>query len=79
MFIYITGFLTDDSEDDSLKFDLDIEPEYERAVMDTLGWKNLAENADGELLLTSEQVRQIETVIKQSLPHGLDIFIGVRA
>lgn len=79
MFIYITGFLTDDSEDDSLKFDLDIEPAHERAVMDALGWKNLAENADGELLLTSEQVRQIETVIKQSLPHGLDIFIGVRA
>ncbi|NWB98501.1 hypothetical protein HX882_21630 [Pseudomonas gingeri] len=77
MHLYITGFLVDDSEDSSLKYDLDVALEFEQAVMDVLGWKSLAEESDGELPLTSHQVQQISSVINESLPNDLDLFIGV--
>jgi hypothetical protein len=57
IFLEITGFLASGSEDSSIKFELDIAQEYEQAVMDVLGWESLAAEADGELPLTSEQVR----------------------
>ncbi|MNP82112.1 hypothetical protein D3C76_1806530 [compost metagenome] len=54
-------------------------PEFEQKVMDILGWKSLAAEADGELPLTSEQVSQIADVVKKTLPDNLDMFIGVVA
>ncbi|MCU1740714.1 MULTISPECIES: pyocin S6 family toxin immunity protein [unclassified Pseudomonas] len=77
MHLYITGFLSEDHEDDSLKYDLDVAPEFEQAVMDVLGWKSLAEESDGELPLTHHQILQIASVIKEPLPSDLDLFIGV--
>jgi len=77
MHLNITGFLTDEHEDDSLKYDLDIAPEFEQAVMDVLGWKSLMEESDGELQLIKNQIQQIASVIKESLPNDLDLFIGV--
>ncbi len=47
--------------------------------MDVLGWKSLAEESDGELLLTSDVVQQIASVVKEPLPNDLDLFIGVVA
>ncbi|MHC8303625.1 pyocin S6 family toxin immunity protein [Pseudomonas sp. PB3P13] len=79
MFLEITGFLAGDSEDDSIKFEFDVNPEFEQAVMDVLGWESLAAEANGELPLTSEQVQQLEIAIQQSLPKELELFIGVRA
>jgi len=77
MHLYITGFLTDDHEDDSLKYDLHVVPEFEQAVMDVLGWKSLVEESDGELPLTKHQIQEIVSVIKEPLPRDLDLFIGV--
>lgn len=78
MFLWISGFLTGDDEDDSLKYDFTVRPELEVAVMDVLGWKSLDESADGEWLLTGEQVQQIAKVLNEQLPTELDLFIGVR-
>jgi hypothetical protein len=78
MFLWISGFLKDSAEDDSLKYDLTVRPEFEVAVMDVLGWKNLDESADGEWLLTGEQVQQVAKALNEQLPTGLDLFIGVR-
>lgn len=77
MHIYISGFLVDDSEDDSLKFDLHVAAEFEQTVMDILNWKSLAEESDGELLLTVEHIHKISIAIKEQLPKDLDLFIGV--
>ncbi|MDN4542935.1 MULTISPECIES: pyocin S6 family toxin immunity protein [unclassified Pseudomonas] len=79
MFLEITGFLAEHDEDDSIKFELDISPEFEQAVMAVLGWQDLAAEADGELPLTRTQVQQIAVAINEQLPTSLDLFIGVRA
>lgn len=79
MFLYITGFLPDSAEDSSLKYELDVAPEFEQAVMKILGWESLAAEADGELPLTPEQVSQIGVAINETLPKNLDMFIGVVA
>lgn len=79
MFLEITGFLVDDSEDDSIKFSLDVSSEFEAAVMDVLGWESLEAEVVGEFPLTTTQVEEIADVIKEPLPLSLDLFIGVRA
>lgn len=79
MFLWISGFLKDDAEDDALKFDLVVQPEYEDAVLNILGWKSLEESPDGEWLLSMEQVGQVSTAVNEPLPSNLDVFIGVRA
>jgi len=79
MYLCITGFLPDNFEDSSLKYELDIKPEFEKTVMKILGWESLAAEADGELPLTNEQTSQIASAIKESLPNDLDLFIGVVA
>ena len=78
MQLWISGFLDEDNEDDSLKYSLTVLPEFEQAVMDILGWQSLAAECDGELLLTTEQIRKISTAINEQLPTELDLFIGVR-
>ena len=79
MQLCITGFLPDNFEDSSLKYELDIKAEFEAPVMQILGWDSLAAEADGQLPLTDEQIRQINSAIKELLPNDLDLFIGVVA
>ena len=79
MFLWISGFLKGDDEDDSLKYDLDVQPEHEAAVLGILGWKSLEESPDGEWLLTNEQAQEIAVAVNEQLPTELDLFIGVRA
>lgn len=78
MFLEITGFLVDDSEDDSLKFALNIDSECEAGVMKILGWESLADEANGELPLTTAQVEAVSVLLEEPLPMYLDLFIGVR-
>ncbi|MHC8401409.1 pyocin S6 family toxin immunity protein [Pseudomonas sp. MDT1-17] len=78
MFLWISGFLKGDGEDDSLKYELTVRPEFEDAIISCLGWKSLNESADGEWLLTGEQVQQIAKALNEQLPTELDLFIGVR-
>lgn len=79
VYLEITGFFSEDHEDDFIQFELDVNPEHEAAIMAILGWQSLAEEVVGELPLSTVQVRQIEEVIRQPLPENLDLFIGVRA
>jgi hypothetical protein len=79
MFLWISGFLQDDAEDDTLKFDLIVKPEYEDAVLKILGWGSLEESPDGEWQLSTEQVCQLSTAVNELFPNELDVFIGVRA
>ncbi|WP_448107486.1 pyocin S6 family toxin immunity protein [Pseudomonas azerbaijanoccidentalis] len=78
MVLWISGFLKGDDEDDSLKYELTVQPELDALVMTVLGWKSPGESADGEWLLSNEQVRQISSILKEQLPVELDLFIGVR-
>jgi hypothetical protein len=78
MFLWISGFLKSDDKDDSLKFELIVQPEFEGFVMSILGWKSLDESADGEWLLSDEQVQKIASALNEQLPSDLDLFIGVR-
>lgn len=79
MFLWISGFLSGDADDNTLKFDLNVKPQHEAAVLKVLGWKSLEESPDGEWLLTSEQVERIATAVDEPLPTDLDMFIGVTA
>jgi hypothetical protein len=79
MNLYITGFLIDDSEDSSLKYDFYIPKIFESQVMTVLGWKSMEEECDGYLPLTEGHVREISKIIQQQLPLDLDLFIGVVA
>lgn len=79
MFLEITGFLAGSSEDSSIKFELNVSPELEQAVMEFLGWQSLAAECDGERLLTNDQVREIASLINEPLPTELEMYIGVRA
>jgi hypothetical protein len=79
MHLLITGFLPEESDDDSLKYMLAIPQEYESEVIRVLGWKSLAEESDGELLLTPEQVSYVSQTVQEKLPNDLDLFIGVRS
>lgn len=79
MHICITGFLSGDSDDTSLKYELDVPSQFEPAVLKVLGWQSPAESPDGEWLLTTDQSQQIATAINEQLPSDLDLFIGVEA
>lgn len=79
MYLLITGFLPEESGDDSLKYELAVPADHEREVTEVLGWKGLAEEGDGELLLDPEQVNSIAQAIQESLPNDLDLFIGIRS
>ncbi|GAA0396060.1 hypothetical protein SAMN05421862_101201 [Pseudomonas extremaustralis] len=79
MFLWISGFLPGDNEDDSLKFELDVPHEFEQGVLDVLGWSDLHSSPDGDWLLSPVQVQQIASIVGEPLPMDLDLFIGVTA
>lgn len=79
MYLCITGFLAESSEDDSLKFELDVDATFNDQIVGLLGHKNLNAMAAGEWLLTGEQVAQISELIRQPLPTDLKMLIGVEA
>ena len=77
MNLCITGFLPDSFEDSSLKYELDVDAAFNDQIVELLGHKSLNEIASGEWLLTAEQVQQIASLISETIPPDLDIFIGV--
>lgn len=79
MYLCISGFLPDSAEDDSLKFELDLNASFNDQIVKLLGHKSLNEMASGEWLLTTEEVQQIALLINQPIPSDLDLFIGVEA
>lgn len=79
MYLCITGFLPDSFDDTSLKYELDVAPEFEQRIVSLLGHESINAMASGEWLLTAEQVEQIAALINESIPLDLDVFIGVEA
>ncbi|MPQ69662.1 MULTISPECIES: pyocin S6 family toxin immunity protein [unclassified Pseudomonas] len=77
MYLCISGFLPDNADDDSLKFELDLDIRFNEKVMRLLGYENLNVMAEGEWLLSGEQLEQISELIGQSLPTHLKMFIGL--
>ncbi|MCU1760275.1 pyocin S6 family toxin immunity protein [Pseudomonas sp. 14P_8.1_Bac3] len=77
MYLCISGFLSDSSDDTSLKYELDVAPEFEQRIVSLLGHESMSAMASGEWLLTAEQVRQIAALTHESIPLDLDVFIGV--
>ncbi|WP_434605656.1 pyocin S6 family toxin immunity protein [Pseudomonas sp. R1-7] len=79
MYLSISGFLPDENEDDSLKFDRDLKESYNSRILQLLGHRSLNAMAEGEWLLTKEQVIELSQIIGESLPTDLDLYIGVLA
>lgn len=79
MYLCIHGFLPDNDEDDSLKFKLKINGSFNDQIVQSLSHRSLDEMAEGEWLLTNEQVTRLSSIIEQPLPTNLDLFIGVIA
>lgn len=77
MYLCITGFMPDNDEDDSVKFELDIDPAYHEQVMRLLGYSTLNEMAEGLSELNSGQITAIENLTGESLPVDLQLFIGL--
>jgi hypothetical protein len=78
MFLWISGFVKGDDEDDTLKYELAVGPKFEPAVLAAMGWKSLDESPDGEWLLTLDQAQKIGMAVNEQLPSELDLFIGIR-
>ncbi|MGS0736832.1 pyocin S6 family toxin immunity protein [Pseudomonas sp. GG8] len=79
MYLCISGFLPDNAEDDSLKFELDLDGSFNEQIVQLLAHRSINAMAEGEWLLASEQVAQISSIIGHSLPTNLKLFIGVEA
>jgi hypothetical protein len=75
----ISGFLADSSEDESLKFELDLDESLIQEILTILGLQSINEMAAGEWLLSNEQVIKMSTLVGQPLPAELQLFIGLEA
>ena len=65
----------DDSEDDSQKYEFEGPAELQAAVLSVRGWKALDDSQGAGWERRPEQIMQISTVIGQSLPTFLSLYI----
>lgn len=79
MHLYIFGFLPGSNEDDSLKYQLEIDIALNKQIVKLLGHKNINAMAEGDWTLTSDQATQLSSLIRQPLPDDLELVIGVVA
>jgi hypothetical protein len=79
MHLCISGFLPDNDEDDLIKFELVVDGLFNEQIVQFLGHPNLNAIAEGEWLLTGEQVEQLSSIIGQPLPNNLKMFIGLES
>lgn len=79
MHLCISGFLLESSEDDSLKFEHDLDSSLNDQIVQILGHKNLNAMAEGEWLLTDKQIAHLSEITGIALPTDLKLFIGVEA
>ena len=77
MHLCISGFLPDDDEDDLIKFELVVDGSFNEQIVQFLGHPSLNAIAEGEWLLTSEQVEQLSSIIRQHLPRDLKMYNGL--
>jgi hypothetical protein len=79
MYLCISGFLPDATEDDSLKFELILDRSFNERIVALLGHRCLNAMAECEWLLTPGQARTLSELIDHPLPEHLRLFIGVEA
>jgi hypothetical protein len=79
MYLSIHGFLADIDEDDSLKFELNLDESFNAELSQMLGHPSFHEMAEGDWLLTSDQVVALSLRLGVMLPRHLDLFIGLTA
>ena len=79
MYLCISGFLPNNSDDDLIKFELDVDGSFNDQILKVLGHKSLNSMAEGEWLLTDEQIKLVSGIIGQALPSDLKLLIGVEA
>ena len=75
----ISGFLEDSSEDESLKFELDLDESHIQEILPILALQSINEMAAGEWLLSTEQIMKLSTLVGRPLPTDLQLFIGLEA
>ncbi|MGI3747919.1 MAG: pyocin S6 family toxin immunity protein [Janthinobacterium lividum] len=79
MYPCISGFLADSSEDESLKFELDLDESHIQEILPILGLQSINEMAAGEWLLSNEQIMKVSALVGRPLPTDLQMFIGLEA
>jgi hypothetical protein len=79
MYLSIFGFLADIDEDDSLKFELHLDESLNVELSQLLGHPSLHAMAEGDWLLTSDQVVALSSRLGVILPRDLNLFIGLTA
>jgi hypothetical protein len=79
MYLCISGFAPNHSDDDLIKFELDVDGSFNDQILKVLGHKSLSSMAEGEWLLTDEQITLVSGIIGQALPSDLKLLIGVEA
>lgn len=77
MHLCISGFLIDDTHDDSIKFEFDIDSKYNEKIMKLHGHKTLNAMAAGDWKLTTEQVEQLSQLLGSPFPTDLNLFISL--
>jgi hypothetical protein len=75
----ISGFLAESSQDESLKFELDLDESHIQEILPILGLQSINEMAAGEWLLSSEQIMKLSALVGSPLPTDLQMFIGLEA
>lgn len=79
MYLCISGFLVDSTEDDSIKFELVVDRSHNEKIVQLLGHESLNAMAECEWPLTMEQVETLSNLIGHDLPTSLKLYIGVEA
>ncbi|MBK5375627.1 MULTISPECIES: pyocin S6 family toxin immunity protein [unclassified Pseudomonas] len=76
-YLSITGFFPDEVQDDSLQFERYITGnEMNEKVAQLIESKPVSELEPGELLLSTDQIAALESLLNESFPKGLDYFMG---
>jgi hypothetical protein len=76
-FLCLSGFLKDDRDDDSLKYEIDIPLTFQEPVLAILGCKSFNDSHGNGWELEPGQVDKISMIIGQSLPKQLSLYIEV--
>lgn len=78
MHMYITGFLPDESQDESLQYDFEVDSAFNLKIALLLGHPDLTEMmAGGVWTLSPDQASKLSELIGEPIPRQLQIQIGL--
>jgi hypothetical protein len=64
MYLCVSGFLLNGAEDDSLKFELNVDRSYNEQIAHLLGHESVKATAEPEWFLNSEQTSKLSQLIR---------------